>query len=1316
MLYVDDEQMLLEICKIFLEKTGDLQVQTEISARRALERIQQEPFDVIISDYQMPGMNGIEFLKQIRASGSTIPFIIFTGRGREEVAIAALREGADFYLQKGGDPTSQFAEMNNQIHQLVRRRRAELSMKENEQKYHALFESAHDAILLLDNNRIIECNPQTATLFERPLEEIFDHTPMDFSPEFQDDGSRSQDAGSSLINAALSGTPQLFEWKHQRADGTTFDCEINLTRILVNDKYLLLGIMRDITTRKRNAEELRRKSEELAASYEELLSTEEELQAQYQIIAQSEQALRGNEAKLNAILQGSPIPLFVIGIDHAVIHWNNALALSTGIEASGVIGTDQHWRVFYPEKRPCLSDLLIDGDFEHLQEWYGDKVGRSAIVPDAYAGVGFFPHLGKDGIWYSFTAALIRDDSGRVIGALETLEDITSQKQATLALAESESRYRGVVENLQDIFYRSDLEGRLVMASPSVLPLLGYETLEECLGRKISHDFYADPADRDRFVSEVFKNGSVTNYFVTLRRHDGTLVPVSTNSHVYYGADGNPAGIEGTFRDISEQIATHERIRRNEAILSAVINESPVPLFVIDSNHRVIHWNKALEKYSGIAAVDTIGTDQQWRAFYQAERPCLADLLVQEKITEIPRWYQGKYAPSRLIDGAYEAVDFFPDIGEQGCWLYFTAAPIRDAEGVIIGAVEVLQDITEQKAAEEEIQTLTRFQESIIMSANVWLMVLDKGGTVVIWNHAAEEITGYAGSEVSGRSWIWKALYPDPAYRRSVTSSIFRVIENNLYLQDFQTTILTKSGEKKEILWNTRAISDTVSATGRYVAIGIDISGRIQAEKALRESENTLQAIVKGSPIPQFVIDRDHRVIQWNKALETYSRIPESEVVGTDQHWRAFYAEKRPCIADLVVDGADATTNFAFPEHYEHSTLVDGGYQAIDYFPTMGDGSWLSFTAAPIRDGAGNVIGALETLEDITERKKAENSLLESEERFRTVFTLANDAIFLYRIADGEPDQFVEVNHTACSRLGYTREELLMLSPPDILDTESIIREREHLDLLEKMGHATYESVLLTKAGDPVPVEISSHSYEFKGVQVVLSIARDISERKRYESAIRTANNKLNLLSSITRHDILNQLTALSGYLELSDEVADGDESRGLIAKEKKTADTIMRQILFTRDYQTVGIQSPIWQDLSSVIQQAAHLLDTGDIAISIDLYYCEIFADPLLEKVFFNLIDNSLRYGKNLTMISFTIEKHEGRTILVCSDDGGGIPPAEKENIFNRRYFSNTGFGLFLSRDILSITGLTITETGEFGVGARFEIGIPNGGIRSCR
>ena len=854
------------------------------------------------------------------------------------------------------------------------------------------------------------------------------------------------------------------------------------------------------------------------------------------------------------------------------------------------------------------------------------------------------------------------------------------------------------------------------MASPSVLSLLGYDSLDECLGRDIADSFYAYPADRETFRSAITGTGSVTNYQTVLKKRDGTPVPVSTSSHIYYDANGHPAGIEGTFRDISKQIETDERLRRSETILTAVIEESPVPIFVIDTNHRVIHWNKALEKYSGISVQETLGTTQQWRAFYQHERPCLADLLIQEENSEITRWYSGKYAPSRLIDGAYEAVDFFPEIGEQGCWLYFTAAPIRDAEGTSIGAVEILQDITEQKAAEAKIQTLTQFLESIIMNANVWLMVLDEKGNVIIWNHAAEEITGYPADEVSGGTWIWKSLYPDTAYRHSITTEISHIIMNNNFLQDFQTTIITKSGEQKHILWNTRSLRDNSDNQIKYVAIGIDISGRIQAEEALRESENTLLAIIKGSPIPQFVINQNHQVIQWNKALETYSHLPASEIMGTDLHWRAFYLEKRPCIADLVVDGVDATIGAFNPEHYERSDLVEGGYQSVDFFPMMGkEGSWLFFTAAPIRDEQGHIIGAVETLEDITERRKTEHFLMESEERFRTLFTHANDSIFLYRITpDGLPDLFVEVNETACKQLGYSREELLSLSPKDIFEEDLTENKKGFIKNLQDKGHTTYEAVYITHAGNSVPVEISAHIYEVRGEKMVLSIARDISERKRYEAAIQNTNNKLNLLSRITRHDILNQLTALTGYLDLSEEVADNPEIREFIHKEKKTADTILRQILFTRDYQTIGIQAPRWQDLESTINRAMHLLDTGGVRIHTVVQGCEIFADPLLEKVFFNLIDNSLRYGKNLTQISFSIIKESSPVILVCSDDGGGIPPEEKENIFNRKYFNNTGFGLFLSREILAITGLSIRETGTYGIGAQFEISIPNDSFRN--
>lgn len=1178
---MDDEPVLLEICKLFLEKTGEFQVQTESSAGNALNRLRQESFDVIVSDYQMPEIDGIEFLKQIRSHGNPVPFIIFTGRGREEIAIAALKEGADFYLQKGGDPRSQFAELMNQIRQVVRQRHAEMRVRENEQKYHALFDSALDAFFIIDNGVIVECNRQMEYYFQRSRQALIGMHPAELSPAYQPDGTLSSVAAEERIALALAGTPVIFEWKHTRRDGSEFDAEVSLNRFEIAGRFVLIAVLRDITARKENEIELYRKSEELSASYEELMSTEEELRTQYRITTQSEEALQESQAYLEAIIQGSPIPQFVIDKNHLVTHWNRALAQYCRIDAMDILGTDNHWKAFYSEKRPCLADLLLNKEFDRITEWYGPKVSRSQLIPDAYNGVDYFPGMGEGGTWLSFTASIIRDQQGNIIGALETLEDITTQKKASLDLEESESRYRGVIENLQDSFYRSDMEGRLIMASPSILPLLGYQSFHECIGKKIAETFYANPKDREVLRSAIARDGSVTNYEVTLKKKDGTPILVSTSSHLYYDRDGKPAGIEGTFRDITKLVENSRRLKRNEAILTAVVQESPVPLFVIDTNHQVMHWNKALETYSGIPAQKVLGTSGQWQAFYTTERPCMADLLLDDEISSLSEWYPGKYAPSHLIDGAYEAVDFFPDLGDDGCWLFFTAAPIRDANGGLIGAVEILQDISE----------------------------------------------------------------------------------------------------------------------------------RVRAENALQGSENSLQAIITGSPIPQFVIDKDHRVIQWNHALAAYSRIPAEDIIGTDHHWRAFYPEKYPCLADLIVDGIDITKG-SFRENYQPSSLIAGGFEATDFFPTMGgEGAWLFFTAAPIRNDQGLIVGAVETLEDITERKRADNALMESEERFRTLFSNATDAIFLHQITpENHPGTFIEVNNTACLILGFTREELIRMSPLDIDTDNSPDREQIYSGFQKDSGHITYETILRSKSNESIPVEINAHVYEFKGERVVLSIARDISERKRFESALQNANKKLNLLSSITRHDILNQLTALTGYLALSEDSTKDEGLLLFIRKEKKIADTIFHQILFTRDYQNVGIQSPRWQNLKMLIGQAASLLDTGEIRLDIDVPSVAVYADPLLEKVFFNLVDNSVRYGRDITYISFSIKENDGKMRLIYCDDGGGIPPDEKENIFNLKYYNNTGFGLFLSREILAITGYSISETGEYGKGVRFEIEFPEG------
>jgi PAS domain-containing protein/DNA-binding CsgD family transcriptional regulator len=278
------------------------------------------------------------------------------------------------------------------------------------------------------------------------------------------------------------------------------------------------------------------------------------------------------------LLYGSPIPTFVIDIHHRVIYWNKALEELSGIKAEDVIGTRQQWRAFYAVKRPCMADLLVAEAFEGIERWYAGKYSKSNLVHEAFEAIDFFPALGKGGRWLRFTAAAVRDEDKTLVGAIETLEDITERKNAEDALIESERK------------------------------------------------------------------------------------------------------------------------------LQKVIQRFPIPAFMINHNHEVIQWNRALTELSGIPERSMLGTNRHWQAFYKKERPCLADLLVDQSSGMISHWYEGKARKSLLIDEAYEATDFFPDLGESGRWLHFTAAAVRNSQGVLIGAITTLENITDRKKAEQGLQ------------------------------------------------------------------------------------------------------------------------------------------------------------------------------------------------------------------------------------------------------------------------------------------------------------------------------------------------------------------------------------------------------------------------------------------------------------------------------------------------------------------------------------------------------------------------------------------------------------------------------------
>ena len=220
-------------------------------------------------------------------------------------------------------------------------------------------------------------------------------------------------------------------------------------------------------------------------------------------------------------------------------------------------------------------------------------------------------------------------------------------------------------------------------------------------------------------------------------------------------------------------------------------------------------------------------------------------------------------------------------------------------------------------------------------------------------------------------------------------------------------------------------------------------------------------------------------------------------------------------------------------------------------------------------------------------------------------------------------------------------------------------------------------------------------------------------DRKKAEEALTAANRKLNLLSSVTRHDVLNQLNVLTGYLGLvRDRISDVDTA-ALLSRVMDSTWTIRKLIAFTKEYQEIGVHSPRWHDIGSTVGGAASALDLDGIALEVEVGGLQVYADPLLEKVFYALLDNALRHGERIDRVRISCRREGTDLVLMVEDNGVGIPAGEKEAIFRRGTGRNTGYGLFIAREILSITGLTIRETGTFGQGARFEIRVPEGAFR---
>jgi len=467
-----------------------------------------------------------------------------------------------------------------------------------------------------------------------------------------------------------------------------------------------------------------------------------------------------------------------------------------------------------------------------------------------------------------------------------------------------------------------------------------------------------------------------------------------------------------------------------------------------------------------------------------------------------------------------------------------------------------------------------------------------------------------------------------------------------------------------------------------------------RAKAAGRQHLELLERVMDTSIVGVLAFDRDFRISIWNPGMVRITELSESQALGRN-------------VFDMVpsLDTSDQDARIK-------GTIKGEATEADDvpfFVPGSGKDLVVELYSSPIYDAFGNIVGGLSVVIDRTKRHDALDALVMTSRKYSTLFQHLGDPVFVTDLNGC----IMEVNDAATEHLGYSRGELLGMTISSFTTPQFAMTITVRVRTLLRQSHAIYESEHIRKDGSVVPVRISSRVVDFGGESAILSTVRDVSHTKKTQADLQLAQKKLDLLGRITRHDIRNHVTILSANLFLIEESLK-DSSVGKYLESARAAYMrIVTQLDFAGQYQKTGTLEPAWVDFKDALAKAMVSVDLGTVQVEEDLGGLEMLVDPMFEMVFSNLIVNSLKHGERVKNIVISHEFVGDSLVVVYEDDGIGIDLAVKDRLFELGGARAGGMGMFLIKEILGITGISILENGEPGNGVRFEMIVPKGRFR---
>jgi PAS domain S-box-containing protein len=810
-------------------------------------------------------------------------------------------------------------------------------------------------------------------------------------------------------------------------------------------------------------------------------------------------------------------------------------------------------------------------------------------------------------------------------------------------------------------------------------------------------------------------------------REEVVIEAINNGADFYVQKGGDPTA---QFAELAHKI--RQAVRRSEAErsrqeserrLADIIDFLPDAMLAVDREGRVIAWNQAYETLTGVPASAILGKGNYEYALstYGKRRPFLLDMLSWPN-EKIRHYYTNIVHDGRAISAES---DLAAPRGRQ-IQIMIKASPLYNQKGEVTGAIEIVRDITGLKETEQDLRaayeqvTMTeeelRYQFDDLRATNEQLAAAKDELRRQVDRLAMAQSVGRSGSwEYNvGTDTIWGSaegfrIFGHPEVAREVpVETIESCIPERTRVHqalvdlvtagkeyDLEYALNPADGSAPRVVHSVaRLEKDPAGNPVRIIGIVQDITERLRVKEDLQKTEGRFAALYsnmrEGAVLHKLVFNdkgepEDYVILAANPAFEQQLGISREAVKGKTS--REAYGVSEPLYFDIYTRVALTGR----PETFETWFAPLKKHFSISVY-------------SPEKNRFVTII------EDITEKKLAEAQLKESAEKYRALVETSPDMIWEID-AEG---LFRYISPTVQTLMGYSPAELLG-QPFDTLVAAqgkalAARKFRKHLAAANPVH--PFEVSACHRDGHDLVVEIRSFPVMDREGNITgfRGITRDITEQRKAKDAINRANRQLNLLGSVTRHDALNKITGTLGVLRLASDKCTEDGAKELVKKAEASVVSLRSLIEFTRVYQDLGSQEPLWEDLDAIMPRSQI---PPSVAFSCNVAGISVYADALFAKVFSNLADNSLRHGGKVTEIRAFSQKEGNDLTVIWEDNGIGIPAAEKELIFRRRYGKNTGFGLFLVREILDLTGITIHETGVPGTGARFEIIVPEGAYR---